>query len=58
MTEAVTIEEINNLSNPDNYTGQMKILSSRLNSSIITSQKVKIFTIKKLLILLKNERVS
>jgi len=39
IKESVTIEEVKNLSNPKNYVTQMKILSSRLNSSIISSQK-------------------
>ena len=39
MIEAVTIEEINNLACPDNYNSQMKILSSRLTSSVISTQK-------------------
>ena len=56
MTEAVTIEEINNLSNPDNYTGQMKILSSRLNSSIITSQKSQDIYYQKITNLIKKMR--
>jgi SAM-dependent methyltransferase len=39
MIEAVTVEEINNLSQPNNYNSQMKILSSRLNTSIISSER-------------------
>ena len=39
MIEAVTVDEINNLSNPNNYNSQMKILSSRLNTSIISSER-------------------
>jgi SAM-dependent methyltransferase len=39
MIEAVTIEEINNLSQPNNYDSQMKILSSRLNTNIISSER-------------------
>uniref|UniRef100_A0A6C0J5S5 mRNA cap 0 methyltransferase domain-containing protein n=1 Tax=viral metagenome TaxID=1070528 RepID=A0A6C0J5S5_9ZZZZ len=39
MTEDVTIEEINNLAIPENYTSQKKILSSRLTSSVISTQK-------------------
>jgi SAM-dependent methyltransferase len=56
MTEAVTIEEINNLANPDNYGGQMKILSSRLNSSIITSQKSQDIYYQKITSLIKKMR--
>ena len=39
MTENVTIEEISNLAVPENYTTQKKILSSRLTSAVISSQK-------------------
>ena len=39
MIEAVTIEEINILSNPKTYEMQMKLLRSRLDSSVIISQK-------------------
>ena len=39
MTEAVTIDEINNLSNPTSYDMQMKLLRSRLDSSVIISQR-------------------
>jgi SAM-dependent methyltransferase len=39
MIEAVTVDEINNLSQPENYNSQMKILSSRLNTSIISSER-------------------
>nr|QFG74651.1 MAG: mRNA capping enzyme [Megaviridae environmental sample] len=39
MKEAVTIEEVKNLSDPKNYSMQMKLLSSRLNSTIISTQK-------------------
>lgn len=56
MTEAVTIEEINNLSNPENYSGQMKILSARLNSSIITSQKSQDIYYQKITNLIKKMR--
>ena len=56
MTEAVTIEEINNLSNTANYASQMKILSSRLNSSIITSQKSQDIYYQKVTNLIKKMR--
>jgi len=39
MTEAVSIDEINNLSNPSSYDMQMKLLRSRLDSGIIISQR-------------------
>ena len=35
IKEAITIEEIKNLSNPDSYPKQQKILQSRINSSVI-----------------------
>lgn len=39
MIESVTIEEINNLSQPKTYDMQMKLLASRLNTSVISSQR-------------------
>jgi len=39
IKEAVTFNEINNLSNPNTYTTQMNILKSRLDSSVIASQR-------------------
>ena len=39
IKEAVTFNEINNLSNPETYTTQMNILKSRLDSSVISSQR-------------------
>jgi len=39
IREAVTIEEIKNLAKPSTYYTQKKILESRLNSSIITSDR-------------------
>ena len=39
IKEAVTFNEINNLANPNTYTTQMNILKSRLDSSVIASQR-------------------
>ncbi len=39
IKEAVTIEEIKNLSKPSTYISQQKILQSRLDSSVITSDR-------------------
>ena len=39
MIEAVTIKEIKNLSNPDNYIFQRKQLEARIDSSVITSER-------------------
>ena len=39
MIEAVTIDEINNLANPKTYDMQMKILKTRLDSSVIISER-------------------
>ena len=39
MTEAVTIDEIRNLANPDTYTSQRNTLSSRIDSSIVISDR-------------------
>lgn len=39
IKEAVTFNEINNLSNPNTYTTQMNILKSRLDSRVISSQR-------------------
>lgn len=39
IKEAVTFNEINNLVNPSTYTTQMNILKSRLDSSVIASQR-------------------
>ena len=56
MIESVTIEEIANLSNPKSYDMQMKILSSRLDSSIINSQKKQDIYYQKITNLLKKLR--
>lgn len=56
MIESVTIEEIANLSNPKSYDMQMKILSSRLDSSIINSQKKQDIYYQKISNLLKKLR--
>jgi SAM-dependent methyltransferase len=39
IREAVTINEISNLANPKTYNTQMNLLKSKLNSSVITSQR-------------------
>jgi len=39
IVQAVTSDEINNLSNPKTYDMQMKLLRSRLDSSVIISQR-------------------
>jgi SAM-dependent methyltransferase len=39
IKEAVTIEEIKNLSNPDYFLTQQKVLQLRLNASIISTEK-------------------
>ena len=39
MREAVTMEEIKKLSNPDSYTQQLKQLQTRIDSSVITSDR-------------------
>ena len=39
IKEAVTMEEIVNLSNPDMYDSQMSILRSRIDSSVVTSER-------------------
>lgn len=39
IKEAVTFNEIKNLANPNTYTTQMNILKSRLDSSVIASQR-------------------
>lgn len=39
IKEAITIEEIKKLANPETYPQQQKILASRLNSSIISSER-------------------
>ena len=39
IVQAVTSDEINNLSNPKTYDMQMKLLRSRLDSSVIVSQR-------------------
>ncbi len=56
MIESVTIEEIANLSNPKTYDMQMKTLSSRLDSSIINSQKKQDIYYQKITNLLKKLR--
>jgi hypothetical protein len=39
MIEAVTIDEIKKLSRPDTYNSQMKILSSRIDTKVISSER-------------------
>ena len=39
IIESVTVDEINNLSNPKSYEQQMKLLRNRLDSSVIVSQR-------------------
>jgi SAM-dependent methyltransferase len=56
MIESVTTEEIANLSNPKNYDMQMKLLSSRLDSSIINTQKKQDIYYQKITNLLKKLR--
>jgi tRNA G46 methylase TrmB len=56
MIESVTIEEIANLSNPKTYDMQMKLLTSRLDSSIINSQKKQDIYYQKITNLLKKLR--
>ena len=56
MIESVTIDEIANLSNPKTYDMQRKILSSRLDSSIINSQKKQDAYYQKITNLLKKLR--
>ena len=56
MIESVTIDEISNLANPKNYDMQMKILSSRLDSSVINSQKKQDVYYQKISNLLKKSR--
>jgi SAM-dependent methyltransferase len=56
MIESVTIEEIANLSNPKTYEMQMKLLTSRLDSSIINTQKKQDVYYQKITNLLKKLR--
>lgn len=56
IIEAVTIEEIVNLAKPDNYATQMKILESRLSSSIISSEKQQDVYYQKITNLIKKMR--
>ncbi len=56
MIESVTIEEIANLANPKNYDMQMKLLSSRLDSSVINTQKKQDIYYQKITNLLKKLR--
>jgi SAM-dependent methyltransferase len=56
MIESVTIDEISNLANPKSYEQQMKILSSRLDSSIINTQKKQDIYYQKITNLLKKLR--
>jgi SAM-dependent methyltransferase len=56
MIESVTIEEIANLSNPKSYDMQMKLLTSRLDSSIINTQKKQDIYYQKITNLLKKLR--
>ncbi len=39
MREAVTIDEIKKLANPDSYTQQLKLLQTRIDSSVITTDR-------------------
>ncbi len=39
IKEAITVEEIQKLANPDTYPQQQKILASRLNSTVINSER-------------------
>jgi len=39
IKEAITIDEIEKLANPDTYPQQQKILETRLNSTVITSER-------------------
>ena len=56
MIEAVTIDEINNLSNPKTYEMQMKLLRSRLNSSVIISERKQDIYYQKISNLIKKMR--
>lgn len=56
MIESVTIEEIANLSNPKSYEMQMKLLASRLNSSVIVSQRKQDVYYQKITNLIKKMR--
>jgi SAM-dependent methyltransferase len=56
MIESVTTEEIANLAEPKNYDMQMKLLSSRLDSSIINTQKKQDIYYQKITNLLKKLR--
>ena len=56
MIESVTIEEIANLSNPKTYDMQMKLLSSRLDSSVIVSQRKQDVYYQKITNLIKKMR--
>jgi SAM-dependent methyltransferase len=56
MIESVTIQEISNLANPKTYDMQMKLLTSRLDSSIINSQKKQDIYYQKITNLLKKLR--
>ena len=56
MIEAVTIDEISNLSNPKTYDMQMKLLRSRLNSNIIISERKQDIYYQKITNLIKKMR--
>ena len=56
MIESVTIEEVANLSNPKTYDMQMKLLSSRLDSSVIVSQRKQDVYYQKITNLIKKMR--
>lgn len=56
MIEAVTIDEITNLSNPKTYEQQMKLLRSRLTSSVIISEKKQDIYYQKISNLIKKMR--
>jgi len=56
MIEAVTIDEINNLSNPKSYEMQMKLLRSRLTSSVIISERKQDIYYQKITNLIKKMR--
>jgi len=56
MIEAVTIDEINNLANPKTYEMQMKLLRSRLTSSVIISERKQDIYYQKISNLIKKMR--
>jgi hypothetical protein len=56
MIESVTIEEVANLANPKTYDMQMKLLASRLDSSVIVSQRKQDVYYQKITNLIKKMR--